>query len=42
MRPRQFWGPYRLAEALFLKGDLEGSPKTRRQRREPGVAIQLG
>jgi tetratricopeptide (TPR) repeat protein len=25
IRPRQFWGPYRLAEAMFLKGDLEGA-----------------
>jgi Tetratricopeptide repeat len=25
IRPRQFWGSYGLAEALFLKGDLEGA-----------------
>ena len=25
IRPRQFWGPYRMAEALLLKGDLYGA-----------------
>ena len=25
IRPRQFWGPYRMAEALLLKGDLDGA-----------------
>jgi tetratricopeptide (TPR) repeat protein len=25
IRPQQFWGSYGLAEALFLKGDLEGA-----------------
>lgn len=24
IRPRQFWGPYRMAESLLLGGDLEG------------------
>jgi tetratricopeptide (TPR) repeat protein len=25
IRPRQFWGPYRMAEALLLRGDLDGA-----------------
>ena len=40
IRPRHFWGPYRLAEALFLKGDHDGAQDY--AVRAANIASQLG
>ena len=42
LRPGQFWGQYRMAEALLLKGDLDGAKRYAAKRRQLGVANGFG